>query len=593
MIFKKRIGLPSPEEAVYVARNMKLLEKMAFLAFTVVFIISFLSILWKVNNLFLAEIPANKGMITEGIIGTPRFINPTLAISDADRDMTELVYSGLMRADNKGELIPALAENFSISDDGLTYTFKLKPGLIWQDGNPLTSDDIVFTVEKIKDPAVKSPKRGSWEGVSAEKIDETSARFILKKPYASFLENTTIGILPKHVWSNVPADQVFSSNLNIIPLGSGPYQVNKINRSSGGIITSYELTANKKFALGTPYIQKITLRFYSSENELINAYLQGEIDNISAVTPQLLEKIKKNNHTVKTLSLPRAFGVFFNQNSANIFTQKEIRQVLNMSTNRAKIIKEVLRGFGTELFHPLPRGTLATAEEQSIVAVPTGRQASIFSIAEARAILEKNGWKMNEKEGVLEKKIKKEVFRFSFSISTADTPELKQTAELLKETWEAIGAKVDIKIFETGDLNQNVIRPRKYDSLLFGQIAGRDPDPFVFWHSSQRNDPGLNIALYASIKTDKILEEIRAMWNSENRRKKYQEFQEEVANDIPAVFLFSPKFIYLMPNDLKGVEQMQSIAAPSERFSTVYNWYRETDKVWKIFLPAGRQAPTN
>jgi peptide/nickel transport system substrate-binding protein len=146
-----------------------------------------------------------------------------------------------------------------------------------------------------------------------------------------------------------------------------------------------------------------------------------------------------------------------------------------------------------------------------------------------------------------------------------------------------MGAKVSVRIFETGDLNQNIIRPRKYDAILFGEIVGRDPDPFAFWHSSQRNDPGLNISMYANIKVDKLLEEARATVNDEKRKDKYEEFQKEVANDLPAIFLFSPKFVYLLPEDLRGLEKIESITVPSERFSQIYKWYFKTDKVWKIF----------
>ena len=513
---KKRITFPAPEEVIYAVKNMKLWEKTLFFLFVISFISSFLVIMWKVNNNFLTEIPTDKGILTEGIIGTPRFINPVLAISDADRDMVALIYSGLMRANNQGDLIPDLAEKFTISEDGLVYTFILKPNLMWHDGTPITSDDIIFTIEKIKDNLTKSPKRGGWEGIEVEKINDLSLKLVLQKPYAPFLESTTIGILPKHLWNNLSSEQMSSSNMNTQPIGSGPYKINKVSRSSSGVITSYELAANKKFNLGKPHIQRLVLRFYQSEESLVNAYQRGEIENINAITPQALEKIKKNNGIVKTLSLPRVFGVFLNQNSSKIFAKKEVRQALNISVDRKRIIDEVLRGFGTELFHPLPPGTLGAIIEQSTTA---------NSVDEAKMILEKSGWKANE-EGILEKTEKKEVFQLNFSISTSDAPELKQTAELLKEMWEKIGAKVDIKVFEIGDLNQNVIRPRKYDALLFGEIVGREPDPFAFWHSSQRNDPGLNVALYANIKVDKILEETRTIEDNIKRGEKYREFQE-------------------------------------------------------------------
>jgi len=543
------------------------------------FLVSFLTIIWKISNLYMTDVPAYGGTLTEGIIGTPRFINPVLASSDTDRDLMALTYSGLLRPDNKGRLINDLAEKYDISEDGLVYTFTLKPNLLWQDGEPVIADDIIFTIEKIKDPSMKSPKRAGWEGVSAEKINDKTIRFTLKKSYAPFLENTTIGILPSHVWKNMSSDQIASSEMNMKPVGSGPYKISGIKRNSVGIISSYELNSNKNFVLGKPNIKKIIMKFYPSEKDLLTAYQKGEVEAINAVTPQELEKIKTNNN-VKSLYLSRIFSLFFNQNNAKVLTKKEIRQALNLSVDRKKIIDDVLKGFGAELFYPLPAGTFGAMSKS---------ETDAYSLDDAKELLDKNGWKMNTGEKVLEKKIGKELFKFSFSISTSDAPELKETAYLLKSMWEKIGAKVEVKIFETGDLSQNVIRPRKYDALLFGEIVGRDPDMFAFWHSSQRNDPGLNVALYTNIKADKLLEEARGAQDEAKRADKYKEFQEEVSKDIPAIFLFSPKFIYVIPKNLKGTDEMESVTVPSERFSMIHKWYKSTDKVWKIFAKP-RQA---
>jgi len=576
---RKRVRLPSLEEFIYAIRNMRLWEKLVFFALVISFLVSFLTIIWKISNLYMTDVPAYGGTLTEGIIGTPRFINPVLASSDTDRDLMALTYSGLLRPDNKGRLINDLAEKYDISEDGLVYTFTLKPNLLWQDGEPVIADDIIFTIEKIKDPSMKSPKRAGWEGVSAEKINDKTIRFTLKKSYAPFLENTTIGILPSHVWKNMSSDQIASSEMNMKPVGSGPYKISGIKRNSVGIISSYELNSNKNFVLGKPNIKKIIMKFYPSEKDLLTAYQKGEVEAINAVTPQELEKIKTNNN-VKSLYLSRIFSLFFNQNNAKVLTKKEIRQALNLSVDRKKIIDDVLKGFGAELFYPLPAGTFGAMSKS---------ETDAYSLDDAKELLDKNGWKMNTGEKVLEKKIGKELFKFSFSISTSDAPELKETAYLLKSMWEKIGAKVEVKIFETGDLSQNVIRPRKYDALLFGEIVGRDPDMFAFWHSSQRNDPGLNVALYTNIKADKLLEEARGAQDEAKRADKYKEFQEEVSKDIPAIFLFSPKFIYVIPKNLKGTDEMESVTVPSERFSMIHKWYKSTDKVWKIFAKP-RQA---
>lgn len=574
---KKRVDLPSLQEIFYILKNISRRERIVFFAFFIVFVSSAAVFLHQINDKISVIVPDRGGILEEGILGTPRFINPLLAISDADRDMTTLVYSGLMRPDNKGGLMPDLAEKYEISEDGLEYTFILKPDLVWHDKEPITSDDIIFTIQQAKDPVLKSHKRASWEGVAIEKIDSRTVKFILEKPYTPFLENTILGILPRHIWKNASSELMSFSELNINPVGSGPFRISNVSKDSSGIIKSYTLAANKKFALGQPYIKKLILKFYPSQEKLVEAYKKGEVNGISAVTPQILEETKRKDSNLEIFSLPRVFGVFFNQNTSEVFTQKEVREALNLAADKKKIVEEMLKGFGAEIDSPIPPGVFGALEKQE----------DVFSFEKAKEILGKNGWKLNEKDGILEKKTKKNTLKLEFSIATSNAPELKQAAEILKSTWESIGARVDIKIFEIGDLNQNIIRPRKYDALLFGEVVGRDPDPFVFWHSSQRNDPGLNIALYANITVDKLLEKARTVSDEEKRREIYQQFQDEIEKDRPAVFLYSPYFIYLIPGSLKGVSELESITTSSERFSQIHKWYEETDKIWKIFVKTG------
>ena len=202
-------------------------------------------------------------------------------------------------------------------------------------------------------------------------------------------------------------------------------------------------------------------------------------------------------------------------------------------------------------------------------------------VEKAKALLEKNGWKQND-AGIFEKKDKKSTTVLSFSISTGDAPELKETAYLLQSQWQKIGAEVEVKIFEIGDLNQNIIKPRKYDSILFGEIVGRDLDLYPFWHSSQRNTPGLNIALYTNIKVDKLLDSIRKTTDPEQQKSYLDDFNEEIQNDIPAVFTYSPYFVYIVPKKVHDVK-LGTLTNPSERFSDIASWYIETNNVWKIF----------
>lgn len=561
----------------YIVKTSSPRAKIIFVALSVVAVAGLLALLYKADKSFAVEIPAQGGVFKEGVIGTPRFINPILAISDADRDLTTLVYSGLMRVSENNRLEPDLADSYEVSEDGLCYTFTLKPDLKWSDGKPLTADDVIFTINLIKNNQTKSPKRASWEGVSAEKIDETKIQFCLQKIYAPFLENTTIGILPEHIWKDLPVEQLSLSDFNIKPVGSGPYKVQSISKNASGITTSYTMNTNKNFAARQPYIKTLILKFYPSENKLIDGYNKNEIDSLSAISPKNVAGIKKEDSVLKTYLLPRVFGVFFNQDNAKIFTDKEVRRALDLGVDKELIVKEVLKGFGAALDGPLPLAARETTEEKG------GNYEKSFT--EAETILEKAGWKMNN-EGVREKTTtaknkKKEITKLEFSLSTSNVEELSQTAQLLKEMWEKLGAKVDVRVYEIGDLEQNVIRPRKYNALLFGESMSRDPDPFAFWHSSQRNDPGLNIALYTNISVDKILEDARAIFDQTKRETKYEQFQKEISKDAAAIFLYSPDFIYLLPDYVKNVNG-DKIVMPSDRFINIHNWYIETKKTWQL-----------
>lgn len=559
-------------------KSFGLTEKVLFIIFLLILIISALSLLEKLNSHFTTKVPAHGGSLSEGLIGSARFINPLLELSDADRDLTYLVYSGLMRATAQGDLIPDLAESYTISPDGLTYTFKLKEDAYFQDGKKVTADDVEYTIKMAQDINLRSPKRNNWVGVETEKISDREIAFKLKQPYSPFLENTTLGILPKHLWDKATTDEFSFSSYNITPIGSGPYKINKVERNSSGIPTYYELTAFKDYALGEPFITNLKLNFYPNEKNLSDAYLANNVESTSALSLQSIDDLKdKNNAITQKISLPRIFGLFFNQNQNKIFLNKEVRNALNMTVDKDRIISEALNGYGEKIADPMPNGIIPGQDE----ATTTYNRDQ--AIKQAQAILIKAGWVFSEDNKVWQKKIsKKETQKLAFSISTSNTSDLKQVAEILKEDWTLLGAQVEIQTFDLSDLNQTIISQRKYDSLLFGETINRGLDLFAFWHSSQRNI-GNNVAMYTNSKADKLLEDARQISDKTERLKKYALFEKEVANDIPAIFLYSPEFFYLLPSKIRGF-QSGLINNRSERFEEIYKWYIETDNIWKFLI---------
>jgi len=291
---------------------------------------------------------------------------------------------------------------------------------------------------------------------------------------------------------------------------------------------------------------------------------------MGGIDPETLGGTDIDTSTVHTAELPRIFGVFFNQNQNNILLDSSVRKALDIATNRTALIDEALAGQGKAIDTPI-------SFKQ--------KEAALWSddaIQQAGKILDAAGWKLNTDTGIREKTAKGTVTPLSFTLTTADTIDLKVTAENLKSQWMKIGVDVTIQVYENGDLNQNIIRPRKYEALLFGEIIGRDYDLYPFWHSSERNDPGLNIALYTNIKTDKLLETLRTSSDTEIRTDALAEFIAEIQKDHPALFLYTPYYLYITRNTIQSID-INTITFGSERFLNVADWYIETNAVWSIF----------
>lgn len=576
-LLRRRFNIPKERPIKRAIGNFSLAERAVFYCFVTLFVISGLTLLWNVSSAFLQSVPIQGGTLTEGVVGNPRFINPVLALSEADKNLTSLIYSGLVRISPNGDVKNDLAESIDISENKLVYTVKLSLNARFQDGTPVTSDDVVFTVGKIVDPLIKSPRRGNWDGVTIEKVDDQTLTFTLKKAYTPFIYNLTTGILPKHIWKNVTADEFSFSQFNTLPVGSGPYQVARVERNAGGIPNFYQLTPSET-ASPAPYIESLNFRFYSSETALIQAYNDGAVESVGGISPENIGKLDTQKAQVIYSPLPRVFAVFFNQNQSKVLANKEVRKALNLASPKTQIITDVLGGYGVAINGPLPESLYPSIEQASLATTTL-----LENIASAKEILAQGGWKENPETHILEKKVGNATIPLSFSISTGDAPELQKVAEELVVAWEKLGAKIEILVFETGELNQSVIRPRHFDALLFGEVVGREADLYPFWHSSQRNDPGLNIASYANSRADKFLEEARSVSDRETAEADYLSFNTELTKDLPAVFLYSPSYLYVVPKKLQAVT-LGSLSVSQDRFLGVRDWYIETDKVWKIFL---------
>ncbi|MEX0878012.1 MAG: ABC transporter substrate-binding protein [Candidatus Spechtbacterales bacterium] len=523
-----------------------------------------------------SSVPAFGGEYREAVIGVPRFINPVLAsTNDVDRDLVHLVYSSLVRYDKNGGIVPDLAEEYTISEDGKQYRFTLKNNLRWEDGTPLTVDDILYTIGLIQNPQYSSPLFQSWQGVQVFSEDSRTVIFELSSPYPAFIENVTLGILPKHIWQDVDEKNFVLTDLNLKPIGSGLYKVEKFTKDNAGFISSYTLVRNERYYNQKPFINKITFKFFSSETDTVKAYNAKSVDGISFISSGVITEMEdKEAFNMHEFKMPRYFSIFINKEKNEALQDLKVRQALSYATNRKQIIDGVLLGYAQEVGTPIPPNLTSYYNESA--------EFLDYNPEKARELLREAGWEDNNEDGILEKSTGEEdaeVQELSLTLVTAQRPELEQVAQLLQEQWRQVGINLNFKTEELGELQQSTIRSRNYELLMFGEILGTIPDPFSFWHSSQKNDPGLNLANYDNREIDKLLEEARQETNKEARIEKLNEFQLKVTADVPAIFLYDPAYLYPIQKSIRGIEPVFMVDS-SWRFADIQNWYIATKRVF-------------
>jgi peptide/nickel transport system substrate-binding protein len=504
------------------------------------------------------------GELTEGVVGQPQFINPILAAgSSVDSDLTRIVYAQLLKFDANETLAPDLALSLpEISEDQKTFTLRLKPDLKWQDGKPLTADDVIFTIQSIQNSEYESALRANWIRIKIEKIDDLTITFQLNEVSSSFINNFALGILPKHLWENLTPRNFRLSDQNLKAIGSGPFQIETIRKTADGTIKSATLKANPLYHEGRPYLNRITIKFYNDYESLLTAYQGREIQAVGLVPFDKSAFLTAHNQSqVRSLNLPQYQAVFLNVARNPILAEKAVRQALWLVTDREQIIDDIYSNNVAPAYGPiLP---------ESLGFNPEIEKTIHYSLAEADDILNRAGWAMNTETGV---RVKKGT-PLEFNLVTSGNLVLNvKTGQVIQEQWAKIGAKVNLIIVSPRQLQEEYIRGRSFDAILTSENTGADPDPFPFWHTSQSHDPGLNLTGFTNAESDRLLTQARQTNDVNIRSANYQRFQEIINQELPAIFLTRSLFIYTTPKSLGGVD-LNNIIHPSERFLDINRWY--------------------
>ena len=510
--------------------------------------------------------PATGGVYTEAMVGSMGRLNPVLDFySPSDRDLDALLFSGLLRFDARGLPQEDLVESMGISQDGKVYNFSLYENAVFHDGNPLTSEDVVFTIDLLRNSDIPIPEdiRSMWNEVEVEALDEHTLQFRLPEAYAPFMDYLTFGILPKHILGGMSAEELINAPFNMNPIGSGPYQFDQLMVENGEV-AGVTLKRFDGYYKEPPFIEQMIFRYYPDTENALAAYREGEVEGISRVSPDALKSaLGERGLNIYTGRLPEMSLVLLNLDNPEVpfFQEVEIRRALLTGLNRQRIIDNLRNGQAIIADGPIFPSTWAYYD--GIERVGYDPDQSIDMMKEAGYTIPAEGGSIRAKEGQ----------QLAFELLYPDDPEHTPLAEAIQRDWERLGIGVELAPVPYDELVSDHLEPHIYQAALVDINLARspDPDPYPFWHQAQITG-GQNYAKWDDRQASEFLEQARVMVDIGERTRLYRNFQVRFAADLPALPLFYPVYTYGVDSQVQGVT-MGPLFDPSDRFATVSSWY--------------------
>lgn len=512
--------------------------------------------------------PVPGGIFREGIVGSFTNANPVYATNDVDLAVSKLLFAGLLKYDNRNRLVGDLAQSWTVDKTGQIYTVTLRPHLVWQDGQPLTAEDVVYTYQVIQHPDAESPLRSNWDGISAVARDSRTVVFTLPNPLSSFIYNLTNGIIPAHLLKDIPMSGLRSAAFNTqAPIGSGPFQWQSINISGHTPADAQEsigLVPFDNYWAGKPKLRTFNVHAFAREQDMVKAYQGGQLNamaGLQQLPPKSDDETKLHSYS---FTLTAANMVFF-RTTGDLLKDATVRKSLVLAANPNDIIGQL--------------GYLAPRVDEPILASQFAYNAKYAQTTDKLEVgiqqLNKAGWQVG-KDGIRTKANQ----RLAFSLLAADTAEQRMVTAQLKRQWLRLGVDVQVNLADDESFHTALV-DHDYDAVVYGITIGADPDVYVYWDSSQNDARAanrLNLSEYHSDEADLAIEAGRTRTGDDLRRVKYSAFLKQWQADAPALGLYQPRFLYITRDPIYGLES-QIINTAAERYDNVNNWMIRTAKV--------------
>ena len=507
--------------------------------------------------------PAVGGTYVEGVAGVPQFLDPLIAATSVDADVSRLLFTGLMRFDRSGGIVTDLAESYQVDPSGKIWTFVIRSDAVWHDSVGVTSEDVVYTVGLLQDKSYLGPFSDAFRGVNVAAVDPRTVRFTLPDVYAPFAGSTTVPLLPSHLLSGVTFSELSRQPFNLKPVGTGPFRFSELDSRQITLVRSDDFYRTKP-ERSRAFLDRIILRFFREPGDALAALSRGEIDGTAGLSPQDAERARTLK-AVNLYSLPSNdfTALFLNvRPDRAVFRDRVVRQAIATAIDRGRVLQVAADGRGAVSDEFVPPTSWAYAKDI---------QRYQYSAAGARAMLDQADWKDHDGDGIRDR----DGTVLRFSISTSDEPARLAAAQQIAADLGAIGMRVDVKAVPFADLVDKVARQRTFDTLLVGITVGSDPDPYAFFHSSQVKDPGDNFSGYNTLAIDRALESGRRTFDQDLRKERYASVFQTIAIEVPVVFLYNTDYLYAQQRSLNGV-RIAPVTDPTQRFWNVEDWYVKT-----------------
>jgi peptide/nickel transport system substrate-binding protein len=500
---------------------------------------------------------------TEALVGSVQRLNPLLPGSQAERDITGLIFEGLTRINEFGEPVGVLAQRWEISHDGYEYVFVLRQDILWQDGIPFTAEDVRFTYALLASPDYPLTEIGHfWQTVEIEMLDTYVLRFRLAQPLASFLSLLTTGILPEHALRGTNAAALASHPFNLTPIGTGAYQLEGLRSSNGQQIDAVDLRVAPTFRQRSEgqsgyAIERLRFRFYPSFDNALAAFIANDVQGLASNHMQeraaLLDLGSANIFTEIEPTLGVLLFNWDEPEGTRFFSDIRVRNALQLGLNRNSSVERILYNQAILADSPIRPDSWAFDSSISWPAADMQRAQETLNSAN---ILAPEAMNLGDT-------------LYRFSILTLDVSPLNQVAQEIANQWTQLNLEVTVEAVAPEIFAQH-LNNGDFDAVLAELPLNTDPDSFAYWHADQYPD-GLNYGGINDSRINELLERGRQEPFDVNRIGIYRDFQRNFINQVLAIPLYYPLYTYAVSEEIDGV-QLGFIHAPEDRFRTLADW---------------------